>query len=280
MEETKLSGLITQFDFVVGGMKQVDKTWDNFIKLHTYYTKNKASIVKHSNYRIIIGGVEFNIAQKIVEAPVKKYDFNIILLAAMDNNNLIGIGDLIPWRLSVDMKKFKETTTGRIIIMGRKTFETFPKPLPNRTHYIITRDKDYAFPDGIDYTNCYIFHSVDEALDFVSSSTKKVYVIGGGEIYKQTIDIADELDITRVMTKIPLKWIDETTTETPIVFPFIDFNKWRIDKNSLGFKDEKNEYDYMFRNYIRILNPIEDEVKLTSPIIKKLIISHALNNLK
>src|SRR5690606_9133619 len=96
--------------------------------------------------------------------------------------------------LPADFKHFKNTTSGHFILMGRKTFESFPKPLPNRTHLIITRQAKCNVPD-----NCFAFASVNDALQFAQEKNQEtVYIIGGGEIYKDTISTANELVITHV----------------------------------------------------------------------------------
>ena len=118
----------------------------------------------------------------------------ISLVAAIAQNNAIGKNNDLLWHLPADFKNFKNTTSGHFILMGRKTFESFPKPLPNRTHLIITRQKNYLVPD-----NCFAFTSVNDALEFAKQQNQEtVYVLGGGEIYKETISIANELVITHV----------------------------------------------------------------------------------
>ena len=118
----------------------------------------------------------------------------ISLVAAIAQNNAIGKNNDLLWHLPADFKHFKETTSGHFILMGRKTFESFPKPLPNRTHLIISRNKDYKVPE-----NCFLFTSIADAIHFAKQNNQEVvYVIGGAEIYKQTIDLADELIITHV----------------------------------------------------------------------------------
>ena len=141
----------------------------------------------------------------------------ITIIVAKDKNNLIGIGDVIPWRLSGDMKMFKETTLGHHIIMGRKTFETFPKPLPGRKSLIITRDSEYQFlvnQENIDYQNCSIYNSIDECLKSLKlANIDNLFVIGGGEIYKQflELDLVDEILVTEV--DVSFKIIESKSNE-------------------------------------------------------------------
>jgi len=118
-------------------------------------------------------------------------------IAAMAKNRVIGVDGDLPWSLPEDMKFFRETTSGHIIVMGRKTFETFPKPLPNRLHVVVTRQKDYVAPEGV-----VVFSDIPSALEYCETQTEKwgeeVFIIGGGEIYKQTLDLASTLYLTEI----------------------------------------------------------------------------------
>ncbi len=118
-------------------------------------------------------------------------------IAALSKNKVIGIEGDLPWDLPEDMKYFREKTSGHIIVMGRKTFESFPKPLKNRLHVVITRQPDYSVPEGV-----VVFSSIDEALAFCQGQTERwgeeVFIIGGGEIYKQTLNRADQLYLTLI----------------------------------------------------------------------------------
>jgi len=115
----------------------------------------------------------------------------ITLIAAVSENNAIGKDNNLLWHLPDDFKRFKETTSGHHIIMGRKTFESLPKQLPNRTHVIITNKQNYSVE------GCKVVHSIEDAIA-ICPENETNYVIGGGEIYKQAIALAEELDITRV----------------------------------------------------------------------------------
>ena len=157
----------------------------------------------------------------------------IILIAAISKNNEIGKSNQLLWHLPDDFKRFKTLTTGHYIIMGRKTFESFPKPLPNRTHIIITRQKNYAVE------NCIVVPSLEEALK-VCPKNEDIYIIGGGEIYKQSIDFADKLEITLV----------DNDFEADTFFPEIDENKWKLDFEEFHPKDERHLYDFTFLTYI------------------------------
>lgn len=159
----------------------------------------------------------------------------ISLVAAIAQNNAIGKDNDLLWHLPADFKHFKTTTSGHFILMGRKTFESFPKPLPNRTHLIITRQKDYPVAE-----NCFAFTSVNEALQFAEKQNQEiVYVIGGGEIYKQTIETANELIITHLNT---------TFEDADAFFPEIT-SDWNIISEEFHKSDEKNIYDFTITVY-------------------------------
>ena len=137
----------------------------------------------------------------------------ITLVVAIAENGVIGRDGGLPWRLSADLRRFRATTMGKPIVMGRKTWESFPKrPLPGRRNIVITRDRDYR-SDGAE-----VFHSLDEALAAAGSNSGEICVIGGGEIYRQVLEAADRLDITHVLAAI-----DGDTR-----FPPIDPATWRV----------------------------------------------------
>lgn len=118
-------------------------------------------------------------------------------IAAMAKNRVIGIDGDLPWDIPEDMKFFRTKTSGHIIIMGRKTFESFPKPLKNRLHIVITRQNDYTAPEGV-----IVVPTIDQALEEAQSRladwNSEVFIIGGGEIYKQTLNRADQLYLTLI----------------------------------------------------------------------------------
>jgi len=158
----------------------------------------------------------------------------IILIAAVAENYALGKNNDLLWHLPNDFKRFKEITSGHYIIMGRKTFESFPKPLPNRTHVIITRQKDY------EYQGCIVVPDLESAIS-VCPATENIFVIGGGEIYAQSIHLADQLDITRV----------HHSFEADVFFPFIDPEMWELATETFNPKDEKHQYDYTFQTFVR-----------------------------
>lgn len=158
----------------------------------------------------------------------------IILIAAVAENNALGKNNDLLWHLPKDFKRFKEITSGHYIIMGRKTFESFPKPLPNRTHVIITRQKDYV------REGCIVVQDLEKAIE-VCPENEDVFVIGGGEIYAQSIHLADQLDITKV----------HHSFEADVFFPEIDPEIWELSAALFNAIDEKHLYDFTFQTFVR-----------------------------
>jgi dihydrofolate reductase len=158
----------------------------------------------------------------------------IIMIAAVAENNGLGKDNDLLWHLPNDFKRFKEITTGHHIIMGRKTFESFPKPLPNRTHVIISRQKDFS-KEG-----CIVVQDLEKALA-VCPKNEDVYIIGGGEIYKQFLPFADQLDITLV----------HNSFDADVYFPEIDLEIWQLSSETVHQKDEKHLFDYSFQTFVR-----------------------------
>ena len=159
----------------------------------------------------------------------------ITIIAAVSENNALGKDNQLLWHLPEDFKRFKNLTSGHSIIMGRKTFESFPKPLPNRTHIIITRQNDYQAPEG-----CIVVSSLEKAMELCPAN-EEAFVIGGGEIYQQALNIVDKIDVTRV----------HTTLEADTFFPAIDTTKWELVFEEFHPKDEKHDYDFTFLTYLK-----------------------------
>ncbi|XCF05870.1 dihydrofolate reductase [Tamlana crocina] len=167
--------------------------------------------------------------------PSIKKKSTLTIIAAAAENNAIGKDNQLIWHLSDDLKRFKALTSGHHIIMGRKTFESFPKPLPNRIHVVITRQADYQAPDGV-----IIVNSLEDAID-ASKSDKQPFIIGGGQIYKQAMGIADKIELTRV----------HGSFEADAFFPEIDFSVWKETNNTFHKKDSDNEFEFSFITYER-----------------------------
>jgi dihydrofolate reductase len=161
----------------------------------------------------------------------------ITIVVAMGKNREIGANNQLLWHLPKDLKHFKELTTGHPVIMGRKTYESIGKPLPNRTNIVISRKNDW-FEEGI-----LIVGSIKEAIKFAKKIDENAYIIGGGNIYEQTLDLADKLEVTLV----------DTTLEADTFFPKIDKKKWTQTNEIHHEKDEKNQFDFSFQTFERIL---------------------------
>ncbi|PTX63719.1 dihydrofolate reductase [Kordia periserrulae] len=162
---------------------------------------------------------------------------NLTIIVAAAENNVIGKDNQLIWHLSDDLKRFKKLTSGHHIIMGRKTFESFPKPLPNRTHIVITRQKNYKVPKGV-----IVVHTMKEAVSVATVADAEPFVIGGGEIYKQAIPFATKIELTRVHHEF----------EGDTFFPEIDTKDWKEVSNTFHKQDDKHEYEFSFITYERV----------------------------
>lgn len=158
----------------------------------------------------------------------------ITVIAAVAENNALGKENQLLWHLPDDFKRFKTLTSGHFIIMGRKTFESFPKPLPNRTHVIISRQANYQ-PEG-----CIVVNSLEQAIE-ACPKTEEVFIIGGGEIYRQSIAVADKLDLTKV----------HATFEADTYFPEVDLSEWQLVFEEYHPKDERHDFAFTFQTYLR-----------------------------
>ena len=161
----------------------------------------------------------------------------------MAENRVIGIENQLPWKLPADFKHFKETTLGQTVIMGRKTFESIGKALPDRTNIVITRNKHLFF------TGCITVHSLEEAIR-KAEIDKKIFIIGGEEIYKQSMSISDELNLTIVHQS----YVGDA------YFPKIDLRRWEKVSQEDFQPDEKNKIAYSFILYKKrdkLIGPID-----------------------
>ena len=156
------------------------------------------------------------------------------MIAAIAENNALGKNNELVWHLPNDFKRFKSLTTNHHIIMGRKTFESFPKPLPNRVHVVITHQKDYN-PEG-----CIVVDSIEKAIA-TCPENEDSYIIGGGEIYNLALPFTDIIEITKV----------HHTFDADAFFPKINKSEWELVESEENFKDEKHLYDYTYETYIR-----------------------------
>jgi dihydrofolate reductase len=119
----------------------------------------------------------------------------IKLIVAMDPNQLIGKNNQLPWNIKEDLTHFKETTTGHAIVMGRKTFESIGRPLPNRINYILTRDKSYK----LDHADVKVIYDINELLGQYKGSEKTLFVIGGEQVYSLFLEHCDELIVSHIL---------------------------------------------------------------------------------
>jgi len=156
------------------------------------------------------------------------------IIAAIANNNALGKNNQLIWHLPSDLIRFQKRTTGHCIIMGRKTYESIGKPLPNRITIIITRNSNYKAK------GCIIANSLRKALELAKNDTNP-FVIGGAQIYEEAIKIADQLDITEVHHEF----------DADVFFPVIDKNIWKEVSREDFKSDNKNPYNYSFVSYQR-----------------------------
>lgn len=159
----------------------------------------------------------------------------ITIIVAKSENNIIGNDNQLIWHLPNDLKHFKQLTSRHPIIMGRKTYESIGKPLPNRTNIVITRNKDWN-PEAV-----LVVNSLQDAIEKSKEIDEEVYIIGGGNIYEQAMDWADALEVTEV----------HHSFEGDTKFPEIDLAIWEETSREDFGKDEKHEYDYSFVRYER-----------------------------
>ena len=163
----------------------------------------------------------------------------ISLLFAMDQNRGIGYENDMPWHLPRDLRFFKEKTTNQIIVMGRKTLDSMNGALPNRDNVVLTRDKAFKAKDVT------VLHSVEELKELADKhSEQEIFIIGGSEIFSQTLNIADRIYMTYI----------EETFPADRFFPDFPLEEWQETKREKGMKDEKNPYDYYFIQYDRVKN--------------------------
>ena len=158
----------------------------------------------------------------------------IVMIAAVAENNALGKNNELVWHLPNDFKRFKTLTSGHHIIMGRKTFESFPKPLPNRTHIVISRQEDYQ-PEG-----CIVVDSMEKAIE-ICPKNETTYIIGGGEIYVLGLPFTDKIEITRV----------HESFNADAFFPEINLEEWEKTISEFNTKDEKHLFDYSYDTYLR-----------------------------
>jgi dihydrofolate reductase len=165
-------------------------------------------------------------------------------ILAMSKNRVIGKDNQIPWHLSADLKYFKRTTLHHHIIMGRKTFLSIGKPLPKRTNIVLTRNPFFVA------SHVLVASSIEEALSIAEENgEEEVFIIGGGEIYRQSMPYWDKVYLTRVDIEV----------EGDVFFPELDNKEWRLLSDEPHETDEKNIYQYSFQVYERYAQSSTDE---------------------
>lgn len=162
----------------------------------------------------------------------------VSLLVAASENNVIGKGNAIPWKLPADMRYFKKLTTGNVVIMGRKTFDSIGKPLSDRANVIITRKSDMRV------AGAYVSHSLRDALEKGKESGREVFIIGGEEIYRQALPYADRIYLTRIHAYI----------DGDAYFPALDKKEWVLLSSESKMPDTQHKFAFDFEVYQRINN--------------------------
>lgn len=159
------------------------------------------------------------------------------IIVAVAENGVIGKNNEIPWQLPMDMKFFKETTMGHHMVTGRKNYESIGRPLPGRTMVIATRDSEFTAPGSL------LADSIEEAIQLAMELEKEeVFIIGGGEIYRQTLHLVDRLYITKI----------HESFDGDVFFPQINESQWKEVRSQLILADEKHKYSFTFYVYERI----------------------------
>lgn len=156
------------------------------------------------------------------------------IIAAMSENKVIGKNGKLPWRLSEDLKRFKQLTLDKTVIMGRKTYESIGKPLGERLNIVITRQQGYVAP------RCLVWNSLTDFLTRIPIK-EEVMILGGSEIFAEAMPFVNKMYITEVHTKI----------EGEVCFPEFDLNEWKPTFRKWHKADDKNDYDYSFVDYTK-----------------------------
>jgi dihydrofolate reductase len=157
-------------------------------------------------------------------------------IVATARHRVIGRDNDIPWYLPADLQYFKKTTLDHHIIMGRNCYASIGRPLPKRTNIIVTRDLFFIS------SNCLVARSIDEAIAMAKNNGEtEAFIIGGGQIYEQTVDLWDKLYLTEV----------DLDVQGDVYFPEWQTDAWQLIHEECHTRDDKNEYDYCFKTYSR-----------------------------
>lgn len=157
----------------------------------------------------------------------------ITMIWAMDKRRLIGKDNGMPWRLPSDMAYFKTMTQGKTVVMGRKTYESLGKALPNRRNIVLTRNPEWTAPDAE------VMHQIESVLPLAAD--EEIMVMGGAQIYREFLPLADKLLVTRI----------DAEFEGDEYFPLYEESAWELAGEAEGPVDEKNRYPHRFQTYVR-----------------------------
>lgn len=163
----------------------------------------------------------------------------VSLIVARSLNGIIGRDGDLPWHLSADLRRFKKLTMGHHMVMGRKTFESIGRLLPGRKTVVVTRSNDF---DG---QGALVANSLEQALQ-MAAADDEIFVVGGGEVYRQAIPLADRIYMTVVQTEV----------EGDTSFPELNRDQWQVVEQQHYAADEKNDYDHHFFIYDRVKNRV------------------------
>lgn len=162
-------------------------------------------------------------------------------IVAIADNFAIGKGNDLPWHLPEDLKFFKRTTLGKPVLMGRKTYESLGRPLKGRLNIVLSSQESLELPEGV-----LLSHNLEDALQQLKAeATEEAFVIGGGNVYKQSMEVLDRLYVTRVHT---------TVDDAEAFFPKFDEENWELVWEEAHKADEKHKYDYTFQQWNKIKN--------------------------
>lgn len=154
----------------------------------------------------------------------------LAILAAVSTNGVIGLNNSLPWHLPADLKHFKQLTTGQIVVMGRRTFDSIGKPLPGRTNVVLSRQRDPVIPEII------TANSIQEVLDHFGNDDRQIFIIGGAELYQQTLPLCQRLYLTEIQ--------QDFTGDT--FFPKYDRNNWREISREIHHETGGSNLEYHF----------------------------------
>ncbi|MCD6010241.1 MAG: dihydrofolate reductase [Flavipsychrobacter sp.] len=163
----------------------------------------------------------------------------VSLIVAVAENNAIGKNNSLPWSLPEDLKFFKRTTIGKPVIMGRKTFESLGQALPGRLNIVLSSNSHLKVPDGV-----LVYADVNAALEHIQTiNPEECFIIGGGKVFENTMELIDRMYITRVHTDI---------ADADAFFPAIDHTHWKLVWEEKHKADDRHKFDYTFQKFERI----------------------------